>query len=228
MNQHHHTRSRFWEIFEHGVLREIGYPALIVSLVMFVSAMALLGANVSELRRSYARVQHANEALLQIAMVNTDILRAEMTVRGYALNGDPIYLRWKDGAYKTLGGRIKSFQTMFAEDPVQQANFRRLRVLLGEHRAYFERLATRVPTERAAVSAEILDYGKRVGRRGIETMLVVMRDHEMEQLAEQQRFAEAQVKQAYGYAVGISGIALFLGALGFALVIHDRRLTRRG
>ncbi len=221
------AKGRLWDILERGVLREIGYPALIVSLVMFVCAMALLGANVSEMQRSYARVQRANEALLQIAMVNADILRVEMVIRGYALSGDPIYLVWKSMAYDTIRGRMARFKTAFTGDPVQSAHLKQLQVLLDRHHAYFDRLAKMVPTDRAAVVAEIVDYGKKVKRRDIEQLLVVMRNDEMKELAKRQQIAEAKASEAYHYAIGISGVALLLGALGFALIINDRRLDRR-
>lgn len=221
------TKARFTDLLERGVLREIGYPALIVSLVLFVCAMALLGANVSELRRSYARVQRANEALVQIAMINTDILRAEMIIRGYALSGDPIYLRWKDMAYRSLHRRLTAIHVLSAGDRVQMDNLDRLQTLIAEHHSYFNQLAGRVPTDRAAVVAEIVEYGKKVKRAPIEALLRTMRADEMNALSLHQKTAERQVTNAYHYAIGISAVALVLGALGFALVINDRRRQRR-
>lgn len=222
------AHSRFWDILERGILREIGYPILVVSLVMFVCAMALLSTNLSELRHSYARAERSNTALVQIAMVNTDILRVEMIIRGYALSGDPIYLRWKDMAFVRLQRRVDAFPSLFSGEPVQLAHVKQLRSLLDEHCAVFDRLAAMVTIDKAAVTAEIVDYGKKVKRRPIEQLLTAMRDDELKDLAGRQRLAEQRVTDAYHYAVGISGIALLLGALGFALIIHDRRMGRRG
>lgn len=221
------AKARFWEMLERGVLREMGYPALIASLVLFVCAMALLGANVSELRQSYARVQRANEALVQIAMVNADILRVEMSIRGYALSGDPAYLVWKDMAYDDVHGRVASFGAEFAGDPVQGANLRRLNALLEKHRAYFDRLIDMLPAHRQELVAEIVAYSKKVKRRDIEDLLVTMRSDEMKELAKRQLAVEAKASEAYLCAVGISGVAVMLGALGFGLLIGERRRRTR-
>jgi hypothetical protein len=83
-----------------------------------------------------------------------------------------------------------------------------------------------VLTERAAVTAEIVEYGKKAKRKSIEELLVAMRDDQMRVLAEQQHEAETRVVDAYRYAIGISIVALLLGALGFVIVIHDRRSVR--
>lgn len=41
-------------LFERGHLRQAGTPTLFAAVVLLLSAMALLGVNITELRRSYA------------------------------------------------------------------------------------------------------------------------------------------------------------------------------
>jgi CHASE3 domain sensor protein len=220
-------RSRLWDVLDTGILREMGLPMLVVSLVLFVSAMTLLGANVSELRQGYARVQQSNEALLELESVNNDILRVEMTVRGYILSGDPIYLTWKQLGSSAMRDRLASFDSVFERDPIQRANVKTLKALLDVHGAFFDSLAKRVPTDRNQVVAEIVAYGRRVGRRNIENLLLEMRAREMKELAQQQVLSETRVVSAYRYAIGMSAAALLLASLGFALLVHDRRIARR-
>jgi len=220
-------RLRLWDVLDAGILREMGLPMLVVSLVLFVSAMTLLGANVSELRQSYARVQQSNEALLELESINNDILRVEMTVRGYILSGDPIFLTWKQYGTSAMLDRLATFDSVFNRDSDQAANVKKLRALLIEHSAFFDSLAKRVSSDRDRVVSEIVAYGKRVGRRNIENLLMDMRAREMKELAEQQVRAETRVVSAYRYAIGMSAAALLLAGLGFALLMHDRRNTRR-
>jgi CHASE3 domain sensor protein len=101
-----------------------------------------------------------------------------------------------------------------------------LKKLLDAHAAYFERMAQLVPTDRNQVIAEMVDYSKKVKRRPIEDQLVDMRNDETHRLGEQQHLAETRAVNAYRYAIGISTLALLLGAIGFALVIRDRRTGR--
>lgn len=218
---------RFMDTIESGLLRELGLPTLIVSLVLFVSAMMLLGANVSELRRGYARVQHSNEALLALETVENDILRVEMTLRGYILSGDPIYLTWKEMGEAQMNDQLSTVDTLIANDPVQRGNLKQLKQMLAEHCSYFEKLAKRVPTERDKVVAEIVSYSRHAGRHGIENLIVAMRASETRQLAIDQLAAENRVVSAYRYAIGMSLAALILAAIGFSLLLHDRRAARR-
>jgi CHASE3 domain sensor protein len=219
--------ARLKEFLEHGLFGELGVPALVVSLVLFVSAMTLLGANVSEIRAGYGRVQQTNAALLEIAMVNSDILRVEMTVRGYALSGDGSYLGWLKESRDIVRGRIQSLEKMVSGDPEQRADIAILKKLIAEHGAYFDGMAKRVTTEREKVIAEMVDYSKKVKRRPIENMLLDMREDQMKLLAGEQREAERRVVNAYIYGIGISSLALLFGALGFALILHDQRKPRR-
>lgn len=219
--------KRFWKFLDVGILGEMGLPTLVVSLVLFVSAMTLLGANVSELREIYSRVQHSNQVLLDLEGVDNDILRVEMCVRGFVLSGDPIYLTWKEMSAAKLRDRVGGFDTLFGDDPKQRNRLARLRQLLDDHDTYFNELARRAPKEHERVSSEILAYGKKVGRRDIEDTLIEMRTTEMKSMAEEQLHAEKRVISAYRYAIGMSAAALVLAALGFALAIHDRRAGRR-
>jgi len=217
---------RLGEFLDRGFLRELGIPALVASLVLFVCAMTLLGANISEMRAGYARVQQTNEVLLQIAMTNNDILRDDMVVRGYALSGDPIYLKWQKMAKDAMRTRLVSLDKLLADDPDQHAEMQVLKKMVDSHIAYFDRLAGLVPTDRSQVIAEIVDYGKKVKRGPIENMLAHLRIDETQRLAERQSDAEMRVVGAYRYAIAISVVALLLGAFGFAILIHSRRSAR--
>lgn len=227
MTPHYRASLQVWDILDRGLLRELGIPSLLVALVLFVSAMTLLGTNVSEMRAAYGRVQQSNEAILQAAMVNTDILRVEMIVRGYALSGDPVYLRWQEEAERNLRARVAGFGPLFSATADERADVAALRGLIEEHIAYFDRLARQVPVDRQRVITEIVDYGKQAKRRPIEDLLVDMRADLAQRLAGQQEDAEARVIGAYRYAIGISAVALLFGALGFALLIHNRGAGRR-
>lgn len=222
-----HVPPRFWSVVRTAVIGDMGIPLLIVSLVLFVSAMVLLGANLSELRKSYTRMQSANEALVQIAMVNTDILRIEMIVRGYALVPDPLYRLWQDEAEGNEIARVAALTKTVAGDPVQEASARRLSALLAQHRAVFNGLMARLPAEKDGVGEDILQYGKQWKRGPIEMLLGDMRAEQTRHLAAAHIEAEARVLRAYRDAFAIAGLALLLGALGFALLLHGRRTARR-
>lgn len=220
-------RARLIEIVETGLLRELGLPALAVSLVMFVSAMTLLSANVSELRHSYANMQRSSEALLVLETIANDVLRVEMTVRGYLLSGDEVYLTWKDLGAARMHDQLQTAANLLNDDSKQRDNLNKLSALLAGHCAYFDALAKRAPRERETVIAEIVAYGRRVGRRPIELQIAAMRSREIKELALEQRQAEKRVVGAYHSALGLSAAALLFAGIGFSLLVHDRRHKRQ-
>jgi CHASE3 domain sensor protein len=219
-------KSRLWEFLDQGLFRDLGLPALVASLVLFVSAMGLLSTNISEMRTGYARVRETNEALLQIAMVNADILRIEMSVRGYALSGDASYLAWQGMAEQALQNRLATLEKTVADDPGQRREIETLKSLVAAHWAHFNAMAKLVPVDRNRMVAQMVDYSKKVKRRPIEDLLVTIRTTEARRLAEEENDAERRVVVGYRYAAGIAMIALLLGGLGFALILHDRRAGR--
>ena len=218
---------RIWEFLELELFRDLGIPALVVSLVLLVSAMTLMGASVSELRSSYARTQQTNQALVEIAMMNTGILRVEMTVRGYALSGDTSYLTWQKMAKDGLNVRLATLDKLFGDSQEERAGIAALRRLLAAHMAYFDRLALLVKDDRPSAIAEIVDYSKKVKRRPIEDLLVDLRNGQTRRLGDQHREAETRVVSAYRYAIAISTLAALFGAVGFALLLLDRRGRRQ-
>lgn len=219
-------KSRLWEFLDQGLFRDLGLPALVASLVLFASAMGLLSSNISEMRAGYARVRETNDALLQISMINADILRIEMSVRGYALSGDASYLAWQGMAEAALQNRLETLEKAVADDRGQRRNIETLKSLVAAHCAHFHAMAKLVPTDRNQMVAEMVDYSKKVKRRPIEDLLVTIRTTEARRLAEEEQDAERRVVVGYRYAAGIAMIALLLGALGFTLIVHDRRVGR--
>lgn len=219
--------SRLREVLDQGLFRDLGLPALMASLVLFVSAMGLLGTNVSELRTGYERVQRTNEALLQIATINTTFLRVELAARGYIMSGDPEFTRRQALAHHALHMRLDKLDEVVGENAHEHQDVVMLTKLLNEHCAYFEEMTKLAATDRAQVIAKVLDYSRQAKRRPIDDLLNHLRNDEAVRLAELAKLAEARVVAAYRYAVAISAIALMLGGFGFALILHDRRAERR-
>ena len=70
-------------LFQRGHMRQTGTSCLFGAVVLLLSGMMLLGANVSKLRDSYTRIQRSNAVLLQLDEVDAKLVGVEMTVRGY-------------------------------------------------------------------------------------------------------------------------------------------------
>jgi CHASE3 domain sensor protein len=210
-----------------GLFRDLGLPGLMASLVLFVSAMTLLGTNLSELRASYVRVRQTNEALLQIATINTTVLRVELAARGYIVSGDPEFVRRQALAHHSLQMQLVKLDEIVGADAHEHQDVVMLTKLLNEHGAYFEDLTKQVVTDRAQAIAKMLDYSRTMKRRPIDNLLAHLRNDETVRLVDLERNAERRVLLAYRCAIAISAIALMLGGFGFAMILQDRHTRRR-
>jgi CHASE3 domain sensor protein len=217
------TPSKFRDFLERAGLRDVGVPTLLAAVVLFVTAMTMLSANVSAVRESYGRVQRSNSVLLDIAEINTLVMGIDMTVRGYALTDNPDFLVYEADNRDRLGIRIDHLASLASDDPAQRARIAKLRALVARHVEVFAQLSSLGPGHAKEVAAVIVDPEKRKIRYAAQNTLTAMHDGEMKRLAARQQAAEHQVSHAFYLALGIIAFAFVAGGVGFALTLFGRR-----
>ena len=216
-------RSQLVDFLDRAGLRELGLPMLITAVVLFVAAMAMLGANVSAVRESYSRVQRSNSVLLELAAINTLVMGIDMTVRGYALTDNPDFLVYEADNRRRLGYAIDNLASFASADPGQSARIARLRPLVAQHEALFAQLSSLGPGHAKEVATAIADPAKRKMRYAVQNALTAIHNDEVKLLATRQQTAERQVSYTFDLAVGIIAFAFMAGTVGFALPLHSRR-----
>jgi CHASE3 domain sensor protein len=216
-------RSQLVDFLDRAGLRELGLPMLITAVVLFVAAMAMLGANVSAVRESYSRVQRSNSVLLELAAINTLVMGIDMTVRGYALTDNPDFLVYEADNRRRLGYAIDNLASFASADPGQSARIARLRPLIAQHEALFAQLSSLGPGHAKEVATAIADPAKRKMRYAVQNALTAIHNDEVKLLATRQQTAERQVSYTFDLAVGIIAFAFMAGTVGFALTLHSRR-----
>jgi CHASE3 domain sensor protein len=216
-------RSQLVDFLDRAGLRELGLPMLITAVVLFVAAMAMLGANVSAVRESYSRVQRSNSVLLELAAINTLVMGIDITVRGYALTDNPDFLVYEADNRRRLGYAIDNLASFASADPGQSARIARLRPLVAQHEALFAQLSSLGPGHAKEVATAIADPAKRKMRYAVQNALTAIHNDEVKLLATRQQTAERQVSYTFDLAVGIIAFAFMAGTVGFALTLHSRR-----
>jgi CHASE3 domain sensor protein len=197
-------------------LRQIGTPTLIGSVVLLISALLLLGANVSALRNSFAWVQRTDDVLVQLSEVELRLVGNELTVRGYALTDDPIFLSYQKSEQKQMATAMGKLTTLIAEEPSQKNRFAALRSLVDKRMTHFAYLTSLGPGHAQEVAVAIRDPGKRAVMRAARVQVATMRDEELKLLADRQAAVAAQSTRAYELAIGIVVLAFLFGGLGLA------------
>jgi len=211
------------EIIARGHLREIGVPTVLAAIVVFVSAMATLGSNVSALRQSFGWVQRSNSILLEMAEINTLVMGIDMTVRGYALTDNPDFLVYEADNRDRLGIAIDDIAKLASDDPGLSANIVKLRLLVARQEEIYTQLSSLGPGHAKEVATAIADPATRDRRYAVQRALTVMHDREIMRLSERQKLADRQVSHAIYLALGLIAFASVAGAVGLALTFFGRR-----
>jgi len=210
-------------LFERGHLREMGTPTLFVAVVLLLSGMALLGANVSELRESYAWVERSNNTLLQLAAVDSKLVGVEMTVRGYALTDDPVFLAYQQHERTFTTMALDKLSALLADQPAEAGRLAKLHTLVAKRLALFAQLSALGPGHAKDVAAAITDPQKRGDMLEARLTLEALRDDELKLLAARQDASARQAAHTYKLAFVFVVLAFLFSALGLVFTLYGRR-----
>ncbi|MDR3527732.1 MAG: CHASE3 domain-containing protein [Rhizomicrobium sp.] len=202
--------------------REFGISALFAAVVLFVAAMAMLGRNVEQLRESFADSERSAAVLRQIDQVHINITGTELTVRGFALSGDPVFVSYHKHIHKELVIAMTALGELVRDTPDLQADFVSLEKQVAEHEAIYTELLADGAAGRQKVAEAITNPAKRRSRGAVLALLVHMDAQENALLTERRQAAEAKAGRTFALAIGIAIFAFVAGTIGFALTFFGR------
>jgi CHASE3 domain sensor protein len=209
-------------LFRRGHLRQTGISCLFGAVVLLLSGMMLLGANVSKLRDSYVRVQRSNAILLQLSEVDAKLVGVEMTVRGYALTDDADFLKYQKYEREHTTAAMDKLATLIGTDASRASSYRLLKSLVAKRLTLYAYLSGLGPGHATDVAVAIRDPAKRNDMVNARVLMAHLRDEEMKLLSERQAAATQQAAYSYKLALVIVVLAFALSALGFALMLYGR------
>ncbi|MDE1938718.1 MAG: CHASE3 domain-containing protein [Alphaproteobacteria bacterium] len=205
-----------------GHLRHAATPLLVGAVTLLISAVILLGVNVTTMRKNFAWVQQADDVLLQISAVESGVVGNELTVRGYALTDDPRFLAYQKSNRERVIGSMNTLATLVSHDASQTARFGSLRKIVNRHSAIFGALIALGPGHAKQVAAAIVDPANRAVMDEMRRQLSAFQTAELRLLAERQATAARQASHTYDTAVVIVVAAFLLGGLGMLVAQHER------
>lgn len=198
----------------HNHLRELGLPTLFGAIVLLGSATLLLFANVSALRGSLHSMEHSQHVLLRLADLEAAILSNEMTVRGYALTGDPRFIRYQKMELAKSDAARTELLRLSADQPQRAAEYRSVMHDVALNVGTFAKLSGSGPDKAQIVVRAILDPGTRATMKRTRDGLTALRLQEIRDLGERQRLMADQISRAFLLAAGIIVVAFVLGGIG--------------
>ena len=200
--------------YKRRILRELGLPALFGAAVLFFSATMLLGANISAMRGNLAWIQHTQTILLEISVAEAGVVGDELTVRSYALTGDPRFLKYQINERSKLAKSVARLESLSATDPGGAERMRKIHGYVLEHMALYASITGMGPDKASIVGAVINDNSKRKIMFTLRGALASYRADEMRILGEHEQLLTAQLSRAFLLAMGIIVVAFVLGGVG--------------
>lgn len=195
-------------------LRELGLPTMFGAVVLLVSATLLLGANISALRGNLKWIEHSQQVLNQIGVLEAAVLSEEMTVRGYALTGDKRFLQYQKEERGRCTRSLAELSRLAAAEGYRVADVRSLDHSVRRHMELFGGLTVDGPQRAAVVARAIVDPAVRENMRQTRQGLEQLREAELRDLGARQRDITGQLGRAFLLAVGIILAAFVLGGIG--------------
>jgi len=198
----------------HNHLRELGLPTLFGAIVLLGSATLLLFANVSALRGNLRSIEHSQHVLLRLADLEAAMLSNEMTVRGYALTGDPRFIRYQKTELAKCEAARAELLRLSADEPQRAAEYQSVMQDVALNIATFAKLSGDGPDKAQIVARAIVDPATRAAMRKPRQGLIDLRTQEVHDLGERQRLMADQITRAFLLAAGIILVAFVLGGIG--------------
>lgn len=212
----------FWQTIKYhvrsGHLRAAGVEMLIGAIVMLIAGMVLMGANISELRQLGQASQRSNQALRYLADVDSNLLSTELSLRGYALSGQEVFVQFYGEQSARLRVALDRLNATLADNPPEAARLGQLNTFVSRRLADFSVLISLKAAHSEVVTHASIDLSLRAERVKIEHMIAVIRDDEIKLSYDRQIAAESKIRQTYILSSVIVLLAFGLAVLGLALM----------
>lgn len=189
-------------------------PILFGAIVLLVSATLMLGVNISALRGSLDGMEHSQQVLNNVATLENGLMGYELTVRGYALTGDPSFISMQKAGAARRQKAIANLTRLVTHDSDHVGALHSALAGIERHTATYEKLAGTGASQVAIVAKTILDPAVRANTLRTRTSLAYLRDTEMRKLADRQRDITSQLFRAFFLAITIIVAAFLLGGIG--------------
>jgi len=200
-----------------GALRELGLPTLFGAAVLFFSATMLLGANISAMRGNLIWIERTQQVLQEISIAESAVVGDELTVRSYALTGDPRFLVYETRGRNKLAASIARLEKLAAAEPGGTKRMRTIAESVRRHTELYTSVTGMGPDKAAIVGRFINDDAKRAVTFAARRALADYRADELRILGERQQNLTRQLSQAFLLAIGIIVAAFVLGGLGLLM-----------
>lgn len=197
----------------------MGSPLLAMAVALLVTAVALLGMNVTLQQKNYEAVQGCNAELLQISEVDKRLMGLELTVRGFALTDDERFITYYKSELQQIRAALAALSRDMDDDPpsVQRA-LADLKTAVKKRLADLEALVELGPGQAQVVAVAIRNKDYRATMYAARAKVADLKKIELQELSDRQAYFVERTNATFVEAVAIVFAAFVLGAAGVFLL----------
>jgi CHASE3 domain sensor protein len=193
----------------------------VAGLALLVATAVLLLSAERDLRKSNEAVQRTNNALLQLAEINSLVIGVDYSARGYALTGEKLFLDHENEKQHDLRVAISDLSRLAGPD--LGGDIVRLSRLVDRHAAVYAQFVKRGPGRTAEMAALITNPTERQKRYDALNAIDQIHAELMSSLVAHQAHAETQQH----YSLILTFVIVATAFLGGIMEVAVRTVFRR-
>lgn len=207
--------QKFKYLIKDGRLRSVGTQILIMSSMLLAASLLLLWVNYDHLRNSLDNDKRTSDALQLIDRVEFKLVGVEMTLRGYALTGDPAFKKWGASEWHDLESAMLQLAIAMKREPEQTSRFFEMRDIVQRRLGLYAYLYS--PEHTGEVSKAIVDPATRDVMHRARQRLADLRKAQVDILVVRQAKTDYEVRQTLYLTTGIVLLAFVSVVFGIVL-----------
>ncbi len=214
MTKRHSFKQTVLALAQRGTMRSLATQLLSAAVVLLFSAVMLFGLNIATLRHAITADRRADLTVEQLYEAENHLLAIELTIRGYALTGDAMFLTYYQIERGKLEAAIKPLRSLTAGLPDHELHLKRVLDTIRVRTDTLTQLMRLAPNGPAKVGAAIRDPKIRNTMRAARYEIGAMRDMELKHRETLASAAEEKFTRDNFLAGGILIVSLVVGVLG--------------
>ena len=218
-------RSSLMTRLSMGLRRRV--PAwLPTALTLFIISAVGLGIVLFRLKESFTWVEHTNEVIRNIGMVERAVLQAESGERGFLLTGDKTYLDSYESSRLQIPSLLQILQQVTSDNVAQTQRLEKLRANLDDRLSEFARAVALGQEHLEEALALLKSARNRQLTPQIEAQLAEMRNAELRLLDKREERVRRVVILATVLSAAMSILALLAAAIGAHILQREQGLEQ--
>ena len=202
-----------------GAIQGLAAQFLSVAAVLLFSAGLLFGLNFLNLRHQIDAEHAADLTIEQLYKVENHLLATELTVRGYALSADGMFLGYYRMELDKLATAMKPLPDLVSAIPAHRDCLKRLRAAVRVRVDTLTRLMNTAQADSVGVGRAIVDPSVRNTMRDARAAVTSMRDMELARRAQLSAEAERTDRRNNLLAAGILVLSFIFGVIGLSFAL---------